>query len=83
MSALFEFIDDHRRDCEYRRAAIAGLAYECEHGHDLCPICDPCTCAPGEPPLLSPMTRGIGTADRAIGTRDTTPTRVGSRAGRH
>ena len=34
----------HDEACRYRRAAAGSVAIECEHGYDVCPICDPCTC---------------------------------------
>jgi len=70
MSQLFDFIDGHRRDCEFRRTAIAGLSYECEHGHHVCPICDPCTCDDSQIALLPPVTRSFGTQDRPSGSCD-------------
>jgi hypothetical protein len=70
MSRMFDFIDDHERDCEYRRAAIAGVTYECEHGHQVCPVCDPCTCERPQISLLPPVTMPFGTGQRAPGTRD-------------
>lgn len=30
--------------CRFRLAATGSIGIECEHGHDVCPICDPCTC---------------------------------------
>lgn len=33
----------HAKDCKFRRAAT-GIAIACEHGRDVCPSCDPCTC---------------------------------------
>ena len=33
----------HDPDCKFGKAA-GGIAIECEHGYDVCPICDPCTC---------------------------------------
>lgn len=35
----------HERDCSYRRALRSPVGIECEHGRDVCPICDPCDCA--------------------------------------
>jgi hypothetical protein len=70
MSRMFDFIDDHERDCEYRRAAIAGVTYECEHGHQVCPVCDPCTCERPQISLLPPVIMPFGTGQRAPGTRD-------------
>lgn len=33
--------DDH---CRFRRAIAGAVAIECDHGRDVCIICDPCTC---------------------------------------
>ena len=35
---------NHSEDCKFRRAATCSVGIECEHGYDVCPICDPCTC---------------------------------------
>ena len=34
----------HEKDCKFRRAIECPVAIECEHGYDVCPKCDPCTC---------------------------------------
>lgn len=34
----------HAPDCQFRIAETCAIPVECEHGHDCCPICDPCTC---------------------------------------
>lgn len=39
---------NHRRDCRLRVATDCAAAIECEHGYDVCPICDPCTCEASE-----------------------------------
>lgn len=31
--------------CKFRIAATGSIAIECDHGYDVCPKCDPCTCA--------------------------------------
>lgn len=36
-------IQVHVEGCHYR-LATTGVAIECEHGFDVCPTCDPCTC---------------------------------------
>lgn len=30
--------------CPMHRAMTCAVAIECEHGYDVCPKCDPCTC---------------------------------------
>ncbi len=37
--------NDHVRRCRFRIAATCAAAIECEHGFDVCPTCDPCTCS--------------------------------------
>lgn len=34
----------HDDDCKFRRAATCPIPIECDHGYDVCPMCDPCTC---------------------------------------
>ncbi len=34
----------HAPDCPFYRAANCPVGIECDHGYDVCPICDPCTC---------------------------------------
>lgn len=34
----------HLEGCKFNNA-VTGIAIECEHGYDVCPKCDPCTCA--------------------------------------
>jgi len=34
----------HKPDCKYLRAVSGSVAIECDHGFDVCPTCDPCTC---------------------------------------
>jgi len=38
---------EHGLDCPRFHAANAGVGIRCEHGYDVCPICDPCTCHRG------------------------------------
>lgn len=37
----------HAENCPFRRSVCCPVGIECEHGYDLCPICDPCTCGVG------------------------------------
>lgn len=37
--------EEHRQGCRTRTAATCAVPIECEHGYDVCPRCDPCTCA--------------------------------------
>ena len=34
----------HRDGCKFRAAATCPVGIACEHGVDVCPTCDPCTC---------------------------------------
>ena len=33
----------HAPNCKFGKA-MRGIAIECEHGYDVCPVCDPCCC---------------------------------------
>lgn len=35
----------HERGCPHLVAATCAVPIECEHGRDVCPTCDPCTCS--------------------------------------
>ena len=37
---------NHKTYCPFRRAVTVPIGIECEHGRDVCPVCDPCTCEP-------------------------------------
>jgi hypothetical protein len=39
----------HKETCRYRVSTQCPVAVACEHGFDVCPICDPCTCNDPEP----------------------------------
>lgn len=34
----------HAEGCRFRTAATCAVPIECDHGRDVCPVCDPCTC---------------------------------------
>ena len=34
----------HDPDCNFLRAMRGTMLVECEHGYDVCPRCDPCSC---------------------------------------
>lgn len=34
----------HDSHCLFLQAVKSSVGIECTHGHDVCPICDPCTC---------------------------------------
>ncbi len=35
---------NHGEACRFRIAATCPAGIACDHGRDVCPICDPCTC---------------------------------------
>ena len=37
-------VQGHDDDCSYAVSASCAVGIPCEHGRDVCPICDPCTC---------------------------------------
>lgn len=45
-SCVCEIQANHDNLCKFRRAATGPVGIECEHGRDVCPKCDPCTCGP-------------------------------------
>lgn len=34
--------------CRFRVSSTCAVPIECDHGYDVCPMCDPCTCQPDE-----------------------------------
>lgn len=44
LACVCQIRKEHEAKCRYRIAAASGVGFECEHGYDCCPICDPCTC---------------------------------------
>jgi hypothetical protein len=40
---------EHEEGCRFRIAAAGAVGIECDHGYDVCPTCDPCTCSPPRP----------------------------------
>ena len=41
---LSNTVQGHDDDCAFARSASCAVPVECEHGYDVCPICDPCNC---------------------------------------
>jgi hypothetical protein len=35
----------HEETCRFRFAVVCAVGIACQHGHEVCPICDTCTCA--------------------------------------
>jgi hypothetical protein len=53
-ACVCKILETHNEKCLFR-LSTCGVAVECEHGYDVCPECDPCTCedvakAPSLPP---------------------------------
>lgn len=48
ISCVCAILRGHVDGCKFRLAATCAIPIECDHGHDVCPECDPCTC-PKEP----------------------------------
>lgn len=44
LSCVCHILFTHDEHCKYRRSATCAIPVECEHGLDVCPDCDPCTC---------------------------------------
>ncbi len=44
VSCVCGILADHVEDCMFCRSATCAVGIACEHGRDVCPICDPCTC---------------------------------------
>ena len=44
IDCVCEIRKTHKEDCRFRRSACCPVAIECDHGFDVCPECDPCTC---------------------------------------
>lgn len=37
----------HKANCSFRVSATGTVPIECEHGRDVCGVCDACTCGAG------------------------------------
>lgn len=44
LACICKILAEHEKGCSYRFAAVCAVPIECEHGYDVCPTCDPCTC---------------------------------------
>lgn len=44
----------HEPGCKLAAAMRGTMLVECEHGYDVCPKCDPCTCTPKPPEAYPP-----------------------------
>jgi hypothetical protein len=42
---------EHVEGCQYLTSMRCPVGIECEHGYDVCPLCDPCTCKEINTPL--------------------------------
>jgi hypothetical protein len=41
--------EQHDAKCRFRISMLCPIGIACEHGYDVCPKCDPCTCAAARP----------------------------------
>ena len=44
LACVCTILVSHREGCGFRRSVVCPIPVECEHGRDVCSICDPCTC---------------------------------------
>lgn len=45
IACVCDVIRDHPNpDCRFRRSTTCPIPVACDHGFDVCPECDPCTC---------------------------------------
>lgn len=44
LACVCQIKEKHDEACPFLRAATCSVGIECEHGRDVCPQCDPCTC---------------------------------------
>lgn len=45
LACVCKIIAEHPNpECRFRVSATCPVGIECEHGYDVCPTCDPCTC---------------------------------------
>lgn len=44
IDCVCDILTSHVDGCKFRLSATCPVAVECEHGRDVCPKCDPCTC---------------------------------------
>jgi len=43
-ACVCSILENHLDGCQFRLAATCSIPVECDHGFDVCPTCDPCTC---------------------------------------
>jgi hypothetical protein len=44
ISCVCSILKEHKPDCAFKRSATCPVPIECDHGYDVCRICDPCYC---------------------------------------
>lgn len=44
IECVCDIIETHLESYKFRKAATFKVAIECDHGYDVCPECDSCTC---------------------------------------
>lgn len=55
LSCVCATIRDHADGCRFRTAVVCPVGIECDHGYDVCPVCDPRTCSSGLPDRKNPV----------------------------
>jgi hypothetical protein len=48
ISCVCAQVAGHNEGCRFRTAVLCPIPIDCEHGYDVCPQCDPCTCVVGD-----------------------------------
>ncbi len=49
LACVCQILLDHEPVCKYLIAACCPVGIACDHGRDVCPQCDPCTCQETKP----------------------------------
>lgn len=44
IECVCRMVAGHSPDCRFSKSVLCPVAIECEHGYDVCPICDACNC---------------------------------------
>jgi len=45
LACVCAILKEHEEGCRFRLAAACAVPIECDHGYDVCPQCDPCSCS--------------------------------------
>jgi hypothetical protein len=44
ITCICKYKKEHHSSCLFLKAVSCSIGIECDHGYDVCPKCDPCTC---------------------------------------